>query len=205
MKDLSKLIDFGERQLVLASQSPRRRQLLSFLGVDFKIIPANIDESKIRLDIPPADYASSLAFEKAKHVANESSDKSIVIGADTIVVYDGQILNKPRDEKEAQILLSELSNNTHEVYTGISIIDNLTDKEIKTYQRTKVTFRRLDENEINAYIASGSPMDKAGAYGIQDDFGAFFVSHIDGCYYNIVGLPLELLYSELKKIVGKND
>jgi nucleoside triphosphate pyrophosphatase len=203
MKDTSKLLNFDSRQLILASQSPRRKQLLAFLGVDFNILPADIDEFDISPELPPDEYASTLAFRKAKHIANNSADNALVIGADTIVVLNNEILNKPEDEDDAFRLLSLLSGNTHEVYTGLAIIDKLSGREIKTYQSTKVTFRELESEEIWSYIASGSPMDKAGAYGIQDDFGAFFVSNIEGCYYNIVGLPLELLYSQLKKIIGK--
>jgi septum formation protein len=110
-------------------------------------------------------------------------------------------LNKPTDEEDARKMLRTLSHNTHTVYTGIALIEARSDKRMVTLQKTEVTFRELDDEEIAAYVATGSPLDKAGAYGIQDDFGAVFVSNISGCYYNIVGLPLELLYTTMKRFI----
>jgi septum formation protein len=121
----------------------------------------------------------------------------LYIGSDTIVVLGNEILEKPADSKDAAKMLQKLSSNTHTVYTGVALFDSANKKEDIRYEETKVSFRQLNAKEIDAYISTGSPMDKAGAYGIQDDFGAVFVNRIEGCYYNIVGLPLQLLYKML--------
>lgn len=203
MKKISRLIKL-DLPLVLASKSPRRRKLLTQIGLKFDIIPSSIDESKIKYKGKPADYAERLALEKARHVASSLSKRSIVIGSDTIVVLDEKVLNKPKDEKDAARMIRTLSGRTHVVFTGIAIIDSGTGQTYSSFQKTEVTFRNLEDEEIEAYIETGSPMDKAGAYGIQDDFGAVFVSHVNGCYYNIVGLPLEMLYSGLKTFVSES-
>lgn len=187
--------------LILASQSPRRKKLLSQLGFDFQIIPSEVDESKFSHSSVPADYVVQLSLQKALDVANRQKENSIVVGADTIVVLDGKIMEKPTDKDDAFRMLKSLSGRTHTVYTGIALIETPSLKSVTAFQQTEVTFRELEDDEINAYIATGSPMDKAGAYGIQDDFGAVFISEIHGCYYNIVGLPLELLYSTLKNFI----
>lgn len=188
--------------LVLASQSPRRSKLLSLLGIPFDIIPSDLDES-MPDNMHPIDYVKTLSLHKAQHIAKSLKSNSIVIGADTIVVINDKILNKPLDRDDAYKLLSTLSNNTHEVFTGIALVESQTGKYLSDYKCTKVSFRQLLDEEIWDYIDSGSPMDKAGAYGIQDDFGAFFVDHIEGCYYNIVGLPLELLLKRLKEFANE--
>src|SRR6185369_4147296 len=149
-------------------------------------------------EVDPSDYVQLLAETKALDVASKLSEPSTVLGADTIVVLDGLILGKPVDREDAKRMLKSLSGRTHTVYTGIALVDSSSERVSVATARTEVTFRELDELEIAEYIAGGSPMDKAGAYGIQDDYGAVFVSHIVGCYYNIVGLPLELLYRMLK-------
>jgi len=117
------------------------------------------------------------------------------------VVLDGVIINKPKDKKDAEKILKKLSGNTHIVYTGFAIFNSKNNKTIFDYETTEVTFRKLDKQEILDYIETGSPMDKAGAYGIQDDFGAVFIEKIHGCYYNVVGLPLQKLYKRLKEII----
>jgi septum formation protein len=139
-----------------------------------------------------------LSQRKALYIREEiGGAKAIILGADTIVVIDGQILNKPSDPEHAFMMLKQLSNRMHEVFTGITIVESHTGKIKSEVQRTEVYFRELQDQEIWDYIASGSPMDKAGAYGIQEDYGAVFVSKINGCYYNVVGLPLEKLYGML--------
>ncbi len=140
-----------------------------------------------------------LAGAKALEVASRMQEVSIVLGADTVVVLDGEILGKPIDRNDATRMLRRLSGNTHTVYTGIALVDSSSLRVSTAVARTEVTFRELGDEEIADYITGGSPMDKAGAYGIQDDYGAVFVSHIVGCYYNIVGLPLELLYRTLRE------
>ena len=184
--------------LILASQSPRRRQLLGQIGLDFSILPADIDEDAVSLALTPKEYVQELSQRKAHFVREEiGGAKAIILGADTIVVIDGTILNKPTDPENAFAMLKQLSNRMHEVFTGITLVESHTGKIQSEVQRTEVYFRELDDQEIWDYIASGSPMDKAGAYGIQEDYGAVFVSKINGCYYNVVGLPLEKLYGML--------
>lgn len=186
--------------LILASASPRRKKLLENLGLQFEVIPANIDEGNYPAELTAKETAKYISTLKAKHIANNSKGNNIIVSADTIVVLNGKILNKPIDKSDAKTILNKLSNNTHTVYTGVTLINTATGKLIAEVIGTEVTFRKLDEKEIEYYIDSGSPMDKAGAYGIQDDFGAVFVSNIRGCYYNIVGLPLEMFYQMLKEI-----
>lgn len=205
MADIHSLLQLPA-PLVLASQSARRKALLQQIGLDCRVMPSAVDEEAIHnLESHPAEYVQHLALHKARDVAARLNEDSIVIGADTTVVVDGIILNKPVDEAEAYSMLQRLSNRTHSVYTGIALIRTgeggkpEVHRELTRVQQTQVTFREVEEEEIRAYIATGSPMDKAGAYGIQDDFGAVFVRHIEGCYYTIVGLPLELLYQSLKE------
>ncbi|MDD3125704.1 MAG: Maf family protein [Candidatus Kapabacteria bacterium] len=190
-----------DKKIVLASASPRRKFLLEQIGLDFEIIPADIDEHNISAP-EPRDIAKNLAAQKARAVASELDFPAYVIAADTIVVLDGKILNKPVDAADAKRMLQTLSGHTHTVYSGVTVLDVPGNRAIEDVQATKVTFRELNEAEIDAYVATGSPLDKAGAYGIQDDFGAVFVSHIEGCYYNIVGLPLEMLYTNLSRLVS---
>ncbi len=183
--------------LVLASQSPRRQALLSQIGLEFSIAPAHLDEEWHAGERAPQHYAEHLAAVKAREIARLHPD-SAVLGADTIVVLDGQILNKPRDADDACRMLSMLSNRQHQVITGLCLC--WPGNELIRSKSTSVHFRELKNSEIEAYVAGGSPMDKAGSYGIQDDYGAVFVHHIEGCYYNIVGLPLELLYEMLQEM-----
>lgn len=188
--------------LILASKSPRRKHLLETLGFEFSIYTSNVVESAHPLHGLPGKYAEELSLKKALDVAQKVEYPAVVVGADTIVVLEDEILNKPKDKADAFRMLKTLSGRTHVVYTGIALVETGTGRHFSSLQSTEVTFRELFDNEINAYIESGSPLDKAGAYGIQDDFGAVFVRHIKGCYYNIVGLPLELLYSSLKSFLN---
>lgn len=186
--------------LILASASPRRSHLLKQIGLEFTVRPSEVDESLFSVtEVDPSDYVQLLAETKALDVASKLTEPSIVLGADTIVVLDGLILGKPTDREDAFRMLKGLSGRTHTVYTGIALVDSSSERVSVATARTEVTFRKLDDDEIIGYIAGGSPMDKAGSYGIQDDYGAVFVSNIVGCYYNIVGLPLELLYRTLKE------
>ncbi len=196
MVKVSELIRIKSK-IVLASKSPRRIKLLRELGFQFDVIPSNFDESSIA-ESSPDTYVMKLALMKARNVAGKLNYSACVIGSDTTVYLDGEYLHKPKDEADAFNILKKLSGNTHKVFTGIAIIHK--GKEYIDFAETKVTFRELNDDELNAYIASGSPMDKAGGYGIQDDFGAVFVEHIEGCYYNIVGLPIQLLYKRLREI-----
>lgn len=123
----------------------------------------------------------------------------MIVGADTIVVLDGHVLGKPKDARQARGMLRSLSGRTHTVYTGVALIDARSGMSESFYERTRVTFRAIDEKEIREYVRSGSPLDKAGAYGIQDDFGAVFVEKVSGCFYTVVGFPLSRFYVELPK------
>jgi septum formation protein len=174
--------------------------LLRNFGLKFQVEIANINEyipEKIQ-NIP--DFACGLAFDKAKEVSEIS--KGVIIGADTVVNIGNKILGKPSDVNEASKMLHTLSGKTHKVITGIAIINNITNKTIKTFETTSVTFRKLSLKEIKFYVSSGSPMDKAGAYGIQDDFGSTFVSKINGDYFNVVGLPIVKTYLALSKMLN---
>jgi septum formation protein len=149
----------------------------------------------------PADHVLTLSKKKAMEVAKNYND-AIVISADTIVVLDGEIINKPRDSDEAIQMLKKLSGKTHQVYTGFTILDTKTGKFICDFEVTEVKFRELSEEEIKEYVATGSPLDKAGAYGIQDDYGAVFVEKINGCFYNVVGFPLTKFYLRMKEFLA---
>ena len=184
-------------QYILASQSPRRKQLLKLLGLNFKVFHPQIEEN--HKGEKPLSYAKKLAEEKAE-AANRKFKNKIIIAADTIVVIDNHILEKPISENDAKRMLKTLSGRTHIVYTAICVINQLNGKKITDYEKTFVTFRKLNPAEIDEYIKTGSCMDKAGAYGIQDDLGAVFVSKVNGCYYNVVGLPLQKLYLILNSI-----
>ena len=188
--------------LYLASASPRRALLISLLGVKSVVEkPSHIEEIFNPTSIP-SEIASQLAFQKASATISllaENDPPGIILGADTIVVIDGAILGKPSDSEDAKRMLRTLSNATHTVFTGVSLIDSIT-KEYRTFvEATQVTFRKLEEQEITRYVAGGSPMDKAGSYGIQDDHGAVFISRIDGDYYNVVGLPICSTYLHLSE------
>ncbi|MEG2295276.1 MAG: Maf family protein [Oscillospiraceae bacterium] len=172
-------------KLILASTSPRRKELLEIITSNFLVVPSNVDET-INTDCSPTQIVMSLALEKAKQVALEYPHDCI-IGADTIVVLDNNIICKPKDEQDAKEILRSLSGNTHQVFTGVAIYSM--DCQDVFYEETQVTFRELSDLEIDYYIQTKEPMDKAGAYGIQGK-GALFVSKITGDYYNVMGLPI---------------
>ena len=173
--------------IILASQSPRRRELLERMGVrDFRVVTPDIDEHMDR-ELPPEELVRRISLEKALAVQEQEGNTSIIIAADTVVALDGRILGKPADGPDAFAMLSALSGRRHQVYTGLTVVcgaQRLTEHEV-----TAVTFRSLSSAEICAYIATGEPMDKAGAYGIQGR-GALFVEGIEGDYYNVMGLPV---------------
>ena len=181
---------------VLASQSPRRKRLLEQLGVPFEVHISPVDEV-IPDDATPGEVVQDLAMQKAASVAPAYPD-ALTLGADTIVVLDGAILGKPADAAEAAAMLRRLSGRTHTVFTGIALVHPASDRRTAAVEATDVTFADLSNAEIGAYVESGSPLDKAGAYGIQDDRGALFVRRIEGDYYSVVGLPLHRLYQTLR-------
>ena len=173
--------------IILASKSPRRRALLEQMGVrDFRIITPDIDEHMDRA-LPPAELVRQISLEKARAVAAQADPNTVVIAADTVVALDGAVLGKPADEEEAFRMLSLLSGNRHQVYTGLTVLRG--EQVFSQWEETAVTFRPLTAEEIEAYIATGEPMDKAGAYGIQG-YGSLLIEGISGDYYNVMGLPV---------------
>ena len=185
-------------KFILASSSPRRRELLLRLQTPFDIILPDVDESIIPPDGSPETYCTALAELKANDISQHYPN-NLVIGSDTIVVLDDQIMGKPDDKAQAQNMLETLSGKTHHVYTGVCL--KWADKNIHHLfaEITTVTFRELSEADINHYIESCPPYDKAGSYGIQD-WSAVFVQEIKGCYDNVVGFPISRFYQELKKL-----
>ncbi len=190
-------------QLVLASASPRRSALLSQIGLTFEVRPSDVVEPphNIHSNNPASEVTQKLALLKATAVTQHFDD-AIIIGADTLVSLDGKLLGKPTDDAEAFEMLTHLSGTCHEVVTGVALVDAGTGREIVWSEATQVYFRELQSTEIDAYIASGETSDKAGAYGIQGR-GAAFVRRIDGCYFNVVGLPLASLVEHFKTLIPK--
>lgn len=188
------------RKIVLASASPRRRELLAAAGVIFQVCAADSEE-KITSD-KPEEIVRELSMQKATAVALnfDMEEGTIVIGADTIVSYDNKILGKPSDEPEAFKTLKMLQGNTHQVYTGVSVLIKRNGKweDVSFVESTDVTFYPVSDEEIRAYIESGEPMDKAGSYGIQGSFG-IYVKELRGEYTNVVGLPVGRLFYEMKQ------
>ena len=179
--------------LILASASPRRKEILTMLNLKFETRPANADETFTK-SLPPEEIVMTLAKKKANAVSFSQND--IVLGADTIVYINGRILNKPEDEKDAINMLKMLSNNTHEVFTGVCL--HSLNEEICFYDRTFVTFTPLSDGDIFDYIKTKEPFDKAGAYGIQGR-GCTLVKEIRGDFYNVMGLPAGKVFQNLKK------
>jgi len=177
--------------VILASKSPRRENILKQIGIDFKIIPSNICENA-ELNLSPRKFVQYWSGKKAKVISKKNKDK-IVIGADTIVYFKGKIIGKPKDKEESYKMLNNLSGKTHKVFTGVSIVYE--EKNIlRTFcQMTKVTVRDIPKNDILYYIDNYYTLDKAGSYGIQDWF-SIWIKKIDGCYYNVMGLPLSKFY-----------
>lgn len=197
-------------EIILASASPRRRELLTQIGLEFTVIPAKGEE--VITSRMPSDVVMELAAAKASEVYEshcmqpaqaqmEKTEDRLVIGADTIVAYQGTILGKPSDEEDARRILNLLSGHTHEVYTGVSLIYQKGEEkqQICFYEKTRVTMYPITPEEITDYIRSGEPMDKAGAYGIQG-LAARFVKRIDGDYNNVVGLPAGSLYQKMREL-----
>jgi septum formation protein len=174
--------------IILASASPRRSELLKQAGIPFAVRAGSVDEDLRKLNGDAADKAQQLAYMKASQVSKEIG-KGIVLGADTIVVLDGEIFGKPADRADAFNMLSRLSGKEHFVITGLSLIDSQSGRVCMAYEQTKVKFAKLSEAEICSYISTGEPFGKAGAYAVQG-VGALLVEGISGCYSNVVGLPL---------------
>ena len=187
--------------IILASGSPRRRELLAQAGFEFKVEVSNADENVI--EESPEQMVEELAARKAEAVVrlhNKAEDNCLVIGADTIVVLEGKVLGKPVDEEDAKTMLASLSGRTHQVYTGVALFyvkKGIVEKRETFHECTDVTMVSMSEQEIADYVASGDPLDKAGAYGIQGP-AAVFISGIKGDYYNVVGLPISKIYHKIR-------
>lgn len=184
--------------IILASRSPRRQQLLRELGLKFDVVIKDYEET-FPEGLNGEEIARYVAFKKAASFENEISDNEIVIAADTIVWCNNKVLGKPVNQEDAFAILKEISGNTHEVITGVSLRSK--SKELTFSDSTKVTFETFTDEEIYYYIDKFKPFDKAGAYGIQEWIGILACSHIDGSYFNVVGLPVQRLYKELQRFI----
>ncbi len=191
------MMDIYPNKLLLASQSPRRKQLLEGLGVKFQVKTVPVDEDYPG-DMSPEGVAAYLAAKKAMAYQASLGKNEWVLTADTVVVVDGKILNKPKDRSEAMEMLGLLSGKMHRVITGVCLANTL--KSITKSDQTKVYFRHLTEDEIANYVDRFQPFDKAGAYGIQEWIGYIGVEKIDGSFYTVMGLPLHLVYQMLKSL-----
>ncbi|NIR49679.1 septum formation inhibitor Maf [candidate division KSB1 bacterium] len=193
------MLELNGKKLILASSSPRRAQLLKLLGLDFEVIESNFDEENDAYTIPEV-HVLELAHKKASKVAEDIKD-GLIVGADTIVVLEDQMLGKPTNKDQAKRMLQTLSGKPHLVYTGFAIIDSASGKAVSHFEKTEVFFRELSESEIDRYVETDNPMDKAGAYGIQDQ-SAIFVTKVDGCFYNVVGFPVTKFYIALQAFLN---
>ena len=191
--------NLNKYRIILASRSPRRQQLLRQLGIQFDVVIRDYNET-YPPDLSGEEIAVYLAREKASSFRNKLSDNEIVITADTIVWCNNRVLNKPANANEARLMIGDLSGNTHEVITGVSLLSSVKEKTFSV--STKVTFVRLSDDEINYYIEKYRPYDKAGAYGIQEWIGLAACNRIEGSYFNVVGLPVQRLYEELKEFIS---
>lgn len=190
--------DLNKYRIILASRSPRRQQVLQELGIKFEVVVRDYDESYPE-ELKGKEIAEYLSGEKARHYLAEINDNEIIITADTIVWCNDKVLGKPADAEEAKNMIRELSGNVHDVITGVTLLSN---KNEKTFtDLTRVTFEEMSREEISYYVENFKPFDKAGAYGIQEWIGITACSRIEGSYFNVVGLPVQKLYKELKEFI----
>ena len=186
--------------IILASNSPRRRELLAGLGVDFEVrVLPDIDESYPH-NLPTHEIAQYVAAKKAAAYAGTLADDELLITADTIVVAEDEVMGKPANDNDARRMLRKLSGTTHQVVTGVSIVTRTAERHFSV--TTDVTFKPLDEEEIDYYVTRYRPMDKAGAYGIQEWIGYIGCTGLNGSYFNVMGLPIQRIYSELKSFLA---
>ena len=188
-------------RLILASRSPRRRELLRRAGFEFEVRPSSVEEVPAPGEASE-EFARRAARDKALEVAASVAPDVLVLGADTVVVANHEILGKPADPHDAARMLHLLSGATHRVITGVCLVRAPNHVEALAHETTFVTFRSLEEDEIQSYLASGEPFDKAGAYGIQG-LASKFVTRVEGCYFNVVGLPVALVYGVLKPFLNR--
>lgn len=191
-----------KKRLILASNSPRRIVLLKSLGYHFDIVPHNIEEC-ILGDVLPMELVQNLAFLKATDVARRVSN-AIIISADTVIVHKNSILGKPKDVSDAKRILSMLSDSEHDVISGVCVMEMPSQKKMLRTEQTRIKMRNINDEEIDSYILTGEPMDKAGAYAIQGE-GRKFIEKIDGSFSNAVGLPLELLQEMLNHFMNDEN
>lgn len=183
-------------EIILASSSPRRKELLGRITQNFMVKASDFDEGSVKFQGDFGDYVKELSYNKAMDVAKNISKEALIIGADTIVALDHKVLGKPSDENEAIDMIKSLSGRTHEVYSGITVIKTPEITTLSDFAVTSIKFSDLSDEDILNYVKTKEPFDKAGAYGIQG-LGGVFVEEIHGCYYNVVGLPL----NKLKKLM----
>lgn len=202
-----------KKRIILGSASPRRKELLEQIGIEFEIVVSSKEENYRSTE--PEEIVKELALMKAENVAEEAARKGkdsrssylqnvLIVGADTIVVRDGEILGKPSDEEAAFAMLESLQGRVHQVYTGVALLDfdgNGEKKTVSHAEETKVYVHEMTEEEIRRYLSAGESMDKAGAYGVQGRFAAY-IDRIEGDYYNVVGLPVAYVYRKLKEFLG---
>ena len=190
----------NKKKIILASKSPRRIEILKMIGLDFDIAPSKLDE-KVKINLKGKSFAEYWSKEKAKLVSNKCPD-SLIIGADTVVIFNGQILGKPEDKDGSKNMLKMLSGNIHEVITGVTLICK--NKQIsKTFsESTRVVVRKIPSYQIDFYVENYKTTDKAGSYGIQEWF-SIWIKKIDGCYYNVMGLPISKFYKEYSEIISR--
>lgn len=189
-----------EYRLILASQSPRRRELLADAGIEYVLAPRFECDESFPADMPAESVAEYLSCQKADAYPETLGDKDILLTADTVVIADGEVLGKPKDRAEAIAMLERLSGCEHQVVTGVSLSNALTRRSFSALSRVK--FRALTSEEITYYVDEYKPLDKAGSYGIQEWIGYVGIEYIEGSFYNVMGLPVQRLYCELKEFVG---
>lgn len=186
-----------KRRIILASRSPRRKKLLEQIGLEFEIVESNFDEDRVSL-ADPIELAKFLALKKAQAVA-ANYDDAIIIGADSVVIFNGAALGKPRDAADAKRILRQLSGRENKGITGYCLIDTKNKIVVNKHSEAVVKFRNFSDEEIDEYIATGEPLDMAGAYGLMDK-GAVLMDTVSGNFYSIVGLPISEVYAELRKM-----
>lgn len=202
---MAKRFPFSSSIIILASSSPRRRYLLRLVRMKHIVVHPRVREED-HVDSDPVRHVLQLSRLKARSVEGEFS-RGYILGADTIVVLDGVILGKPADRADARSMLAGLAGGFHDVYTGLTLVDAASGKEVQGYETTRVRIRKMSAREIDAYIETGEPMDKAGSYGIQG-YGAAIVERVEGCYFNVVGLPVVRLLSlirDMERIRGGEE
>ena len=188
------------KRIVLASTSPRRSSLLRQIGIPFDVVASDVDESRYSFDADPAGTAERLALAKARSVGarpDVHGRDRLVLGADTVVLFEGRVLGKPKDADDAYAMLRNLTGRSHRVLTGFAVLDAGTNRAVTGHEWTTVSMRELTDAEIRAYVDTGEPLDKAGSYGAHA-LGAGLITRVEGCFYNVIGLPLARLLVTLK-------